>query len=342
VSASFAGRAAPKAGKAAMLLATLESELAINVLKKLDPHEVKMLLASAEEIGSVDADEVDPVIDEFELEFSSEPGIDAGSEQMLALLGKAYDADRMAAVLGHPVARKRENVWQKLTPGIETALVPYLLDQHEQVSAYVLSKLQPELAAKCMAMFPRTQKARLARRLLKIVEPLQQSVECLEDALLEDLFGKTETKPSQGKGILAAMINRLDRPQTVEMLEDLSASNASDMLELRKMIFMFEDLPQLKQNFRVKLMDRVPAELVIAALFGMDETFRAAILEAMSARSRRMVESELQGDTAEPRKDTAAARRKIAETAMQMAQKGEIELPNPDEKDETPGAVVAA
>jgi flagellar motor switch protein FliG len=325
-----------------MLLATLESSLAVDVLKKLEPNDVKALLASAANMGAVQADEVDPVIEEFAEAFSHEPNIEAGPEQMMALLGKAYDAERMAVILGHATTPRRENLWQKLTPGTEAALVPYLLDQHEQVSAYVLSKLQPELAARCMAMFPRTAKARIARRVLKIAEPLQQSVELLEDTLLEDLFGKTESKPSQGRGILAAMINRLDRPQTVEMLEDLSNTSASEMQELRKMIFMFEDLPQLKQNFRVKLMDRVPAEHVIAALYGMDDAFRIAILEAMSARSRRMVESELQGDTAEPRKDTVTARRKIAEIAMQMVQKGEIELPVADEIASVPPENVAA
>jgi flagellar motor switch protein FliG len=41
-----------------------------------------------------------------------------------------------------------------------------------------------------------------------------------------------------------------------------------------------------------------------------------------------MVESELQGDTSSPHKDTAQARRKIADIAIQMARGGDIEIPD--------------
>jgi flagellar motor switch protein FliG len=88
----------------------------------------------------------------------------------------------------------------------------------------------------------------------------------------------------------------------------------------------------------VKLIDRVPAELIIAALFGTEAGFREVLLSSMSARTRRMVESELQGDTSQPNKDTMSARRKIADIAILMAQKGELKLPDPNAGTAAPGA----
>jgi flagellar motor switch protein FliG len=93
---------------------------------------------------------------------------------------------------------------------------------------------------------------------------------------------------------------------------------------------MFEDVQLLDQKDRVRLIDRVPAELIIAALFGTEAGFREVLLSSMSARTRRMVESELQGDTSQPNKDTMPARRKIADIAILMAQKGELKLPDPE------------
>lgn len=334
--------------KAAILLATLESSLAINVLKKLDPEDVKALLETSEQLGTVTSDDVEPVIDEFSRDVSGPIGIAAGPAQLMALLESAFSADQISGILGRPLSRPLEDVWKKLTPGIETALVPYLLDQHEQVSTYVVSRLQPELAAKCMAMFPKGTRNRIARRLLKIADPYRAAAEAVQRVLLEDLFasGSQGKAASTGKGVLAALINKLDRSQTVEVLEDLAKSSPSDLAELRKLIFMFEDIPLLDQKNRMKLIDRAPTELIIPALFGMDDNFKGAVLEAMSARSKRMVESELQGDTTQPNKDTMAARRKIADMAIAMSQKGEIMLPEPEnaetKESAKPGPVGAA
>jgi flagellar motor switch protein FliG len=95
---------------------------------------------------------------------------------------------------------------------------------------------------------------------------------------------------------------------------------------------MFEDVQSLDQKDRMKLIDRVPTELIIAALFGTDASLREIILASMSARTKRMVESELQGDTSRPNNDTLSARRKIADIAILMAQKGELTLPDLDAK----------
>ncbi len=323
--------------KAAILLATLEDSLAVDLLKKFEPAEVKLLIESSKQLGILRNEDVEPVIQEFARDLSSEQGISAGLEQLIALLQSAFSAEQIAEFLDRPISRPRENVWKKLVPGLETTVVPYLLDQHEQVAAAVLSKLQPDLAARCMSLFPRSARNRIARRLLGIGDIYPPAFELMQDLLLEDLFAKGASslgKSSEGKGLLAALINKLERSQSLEVLDDLAKSNPSDMTALRKMIFMFEDIPQLAQKDRMKLIDRVPVELIIAALFGMEDEYRAAILSSMSARTKRMVESELQGDTSQPNKDTMAARRKIADMAISLAQKSEIDLPQANEGSE--------
>jgi flagellar motor switch protein FliG len=322
------------AEKAAILLATLDSTVAVNVLKKLDAEDVKALLETSAQIGPVTSEVIEPLVDEFARDVSTELGIMAGPQQLMALLESAYSADQISGMLGRPVKRPLEDVWKKLTPGMETTLVPYLLDQHEQVSAYVVSRLQPDLAAKCISMFPKGARNRIARRLLKISDVFPAASETVQRVLLEDLFATgSQSKAASGKGVLAAVINKLDRTQSMEVLEELAKSSPSDLAELRKLIFMFEDIPQMDLKNRMKFIDRVPAELIIASLFGMDDGFKAAILEAMSARTKRMVESELQGDTSQPNKDTMAARRKIADMAILMSQKGELDLPQPEDAD---------
>lgn len=324
-------------------MAALDDQLAVNLLKRLETADVKLLLEASASLKSLKNTDVAPVVDEFAKDVSDALGISAGPAQLMTLLESAFSGVEIAEILGRPRAVSRENVWKKLVPGKEMTVAPYLLDQHEQVSALVVSKMQPELAARCMATFPRSTRNRIARRMVNIGEAHGPSLELLEETLLNDLFSKSnqQNNSSEGRILLASVINKLDRAQSLEVLEDLGKSNPEELALLRKLIFMFEDIALLESKNRMKLIDRIPTELVIASLYGMDQEFRAMFLSAMSARTKRMVESELQGDTSQPTKDTMAARRKIADIAILMAQKDELMLPDPNAGSEAPAGDAA-
>jgi flagellar motor switch protein FliG len=108
------------------------------------------------------------------------------------------------------------------------------------------------------------------------------------------------------------------------------------------LIFMFDDLAGLEQRNRSKLLDRVPTEMLVAALLGMSQEFREAILQSLSARTRRMAESELPVDGGAPRNDTIEARRKIADMAVKLAKAGDISLQAAPEGSAAPDPTVKA
>jgi flagellar motor switch protein FliG len=97
------------------------------------------------------------------------------------------------------------------------------------------------------------------------------------------------------------------------------------------MLYSFEDLPRLTPAARTALMDQVPADKLVLALRGTDAAFQDVVLASLASRARRMVEAELASGDAGSARDVASARRAIAELALNMAAKGEIELDAPDE-----------
>jgi flagellar motor switch protein FliG len=242
--------------------------------------------------------------------------------------------------MGQEEAEAEDLVWPKFKPGTEKSLVPYLLDENEQTAAVVLSKLTSDLAARCIALLPRGSATRIVSRMLGLGEVSPAALRDLEEALREDFFGKSAAQDSGARvDRMAAVVNRLEREQSAQILEDVSKLKPEEVKSLRKLIFMFEDIEQLTQAHRLKLFDRVPTELVIPALFATEATFSESVLSSLGARARRMVESELQGDTSAPHKDTMQARRKIADIAIQMSRSGDIVLP---EKSDQPTEVKAA
>ena len=328
-------QARTRAEKVAILLAALENSVAVNLLKKLEPSDVKQIVEASGKLGSLNFADVNPLIEEFSSEFSEALGISAGSNQMASLMETAFSSAEVAQIMGREPVHEVDSVWPKFKLGAEVTLVPYLLDESEQAVAVILSKIMPELAARCIAIFPRGLSTRIISRMLNLSEIVPFAFTQIEDVLREDFFAvKTKEDKSIKIDKLAALVNRLDRQRSLDVLQDLAASNPDEMKLLRKLIFMFEDIENMAQSERLKLFDKVPTEIIISALFGTEPSFREAILSSMGARARRMVESELQGDTSKAKNETPGARRKIADTAIQMSRSGQLELPTATDQQE--------
>ena len=316
--------------KVAILLASLDNSLAVELLKKLGTDDVKHILESSASLGPLTYSDVEPLVDEFANEFADALGISDSRKQLMALLEAAFTSEEIATFLGRPSEKPSTFSWSRFTMGMETTLVPYLLDEHPQTAAYILSRLTPDLAARCIELLPGALRASVTARLLRIEDVKKPVLDVLEKVIQEDLFGERAAAAGGDDRLerLANIINRLDRAQADEIINDIIKINPEDGAALRKLIFMFEDIALLEGPHRAKLLDRVSTDLIIAALFGADAALREAILSSLSARTRRMVESELPQGESQPRKDTAECRRRIAEAAIQAAKNGDITLPD--------------
>jgi len=69
---------------------------------------------------------------------------------------------------------------------------------------------------------------------------------------------------------------------------------------------------------------------VILALDGAEAELRELVLSSLTARTRRMVESELSNGQSVAARDVEKARRAIGETVLDLAGRGEIELGSDD------------
>src|SRR5262249_42383508 len=98
--------------------------------------------------------------------------------------------------------------------------------------------------------------------------------------------------------------------------------------------FTFDDIIKLNPRGRTVLFDKIPTELIVLALKGTDSSFRDAILGSLAARARRIIESELANGGSTAQRDVLKARRTIADTALELASGGEIELGSSEDEDE--------
>jgi flagellar motor switch protein FliG len=172
------------------------------------------------------------------------------------------------------------------------------------------------------------------RRMLTMKPIRERPLKLLEEAFKEDLLYNTRNSGPTIHARLADIINKMDRKHMDEVLRDLEQHRPKEAEIVRSLLFTFDDVAKLNQTAMLALFDQVPPERTIAALNGADPYLRDLILEAVPARARRMIEQEIETGKKPLTKEINKARRAIADLALELMEKGVIELNSEDEAEE--------
>ncbi|MDT7998723.1 MULTISPECIES: FliG C-terminal domain-containing protein [Brucella] len=123
------------------------------------------------------------------------------------------------------------------------------------------------------------------------------------------------------------MFNQLDRSEMEELMASLQDLNRDDLNRIKAKLFTFEDIERLSQRARLLLFDEVQTEQIATALREADPKLQELVLSSLSARGRRMVESELSAEQGNiTSQNIAEARRIIARIAIDLSERGIITL----------------
>lgn len=315
--------------KVAILLLALGEKLGTQILQKFDAAEVKAIMSSAAAISRVEKQDLDLLVDDFAANFARALGLGTDFDAVKGMVERAFSPGELSRMLGGQILQAGEPVWRRFEEGMENTLVPYLLDEHPQTIAFILSQLEADFASRCLSMLPGDFRLTVARRLLKVQPVSQAAQKQVEQVLEEDLLARQDAGlEAEGRGRLAAMLNKIDRETSGEILAGVAAWKPEEAARLKRMIFSFEDIVKLAPQARSMLFDKLQPDQVVVALRGVDAALKEVVLSALGARARRMVEAELANDRGQRTREGDAARSAIVTQVLEMVQRGEIELPS--------------
>ncbi len=315
------------AEKVAALLLALDKPIAGRLLKRFDSLELRQVTRAASELGSVNSATIEKLIEDFAEQFSAGAELLGSAGEAESLLNGALGSEEAAEILSDVLGNSNKAMWDRLSAAPESALATYLLKEHPQTCAFVLSKLSSGTAAKIMAQTPRELRNSLMRRMLSPRPVMDPMMRLLERTLHEDLLlNVARNTGADTHSKIADIINKMERDQIEDVLTSLAEDRPKDAETLRGLLFTFEDIAKLSQKARTTVFDKVPADRVVLALKGTDPGFREMILSSMGARARRMVENELNTGGPAQQRDVLKARRAIADAVLEMAERNEIEI----------------
>jgi len=319
--------------KVAVLLLALGKTRAAKLLKKFDAEELKQLTRSAADLRPVGMSDLETLVEEFAQKFSNGVNFAGTVTEVKNLLSGVMTEEQFAEVLSDaPV--KEEPVWERVSALRTETLRGFLGKEHPQTVAFILARVDSELAASVIATFAADVRNGLLCRMIAIKAVSDDAVRAVEGAIREELLATSSQSAHVG---IADILNRLDRTQSAEVLKTLAEVRPDEAKALKSMLFTFEDVITLPPVTRTTLLDQVPIDRLVLALRGTEPDFQAIILSSLASRSRRMVEAELQGGATPSPREVAEARRGIVAIVLKMIAKGEIEL-DTDAGPDTAGA----
>lgn len=312
--------------KVGILLLALGKTKAAQLLRRLDPEELRLLTRSSSRLRPVSSDEVEELIEEFADSFTGGVSFAGGADEVKSLLADVMSADEIAQYMRDQPGESQP-VWEKLVPLRDNVLQALIMKEHPQTIAVILSRIDSNVGARLLRTLEPEFRHSLLRRMLGLKGVSDRAMSAIENGLREDLLATMLAAPNpETRKTIASILNKLDGSQANEILKSIAATRPEDANELKSMLFSFADLANLKPRARSLILEKVPTEQVVMALNGADPDLQEAVLSTLTARVRRMVEAELEAAPPARSRDVEEARRGIVATVLALMARGEITL----------------
>jgi len=312
--------------KAAVLLIALGADLSAKILKHFPEDEIEMLTQQISMLDNVPQEVQGAVLQEFmELTRARDYLMHGGYKYAREVLEKAVGPQRAEEIL-NKVAVAIQNVpFSNLRRTDARHLLNFIRDEHPQTIALIITHLVPEQAALILSALPPEKQSDIARRVAVTDRVSPEVVREVEKVLERKLSMVVQEDQAVG-GIktLVNILNRVDRSTEKTILEELETSDPDLADEIRKLMFVFEDIIKLHDTAIQRVLREVDSKDLAKAMRGANEEVNERIFKNMSKRAADMLREEIQFMGPVRLRDVEEAQQRIVQIIRRLDETGEI------------------
>ncbi len=315
--------------RAAILLLTLGETEAAEILKHLGAKDVQRLGRSMAELKNVSRDEVREVLGDFTTTIESQTSLGVANDEFVRKVLISALGEEKAASLMERISLGEQRKGLDALKWMDARRVADLVRlEHPQIIAIVLSYLETEHAAEVLGCLPEGMRSDLVMRVATL-DGIQPSALSELDDMMEKQFstlGSTKSSSMGGLRSAAEMVNLLDSSVGTSIMNDIGKADEGLSQKIQDLMFVFDDLLEIDDRGTQELLRQVPADKLLIALKGADETFKAKVFKNMSQRAAEMLKSDLEAKGPVRLSDVEAAQKEILLAARKLADEGTIQL----------------
>ena len=313
--------------KGAILLISLGPERSAEIFKHLKEEEIEDLTLEIANTRSVTPQIKEQVLEEFyqvclAQQYIAEGGIGYAKE----LLEKALGEEAANNVIGKLTASLQVKPFEFVRKTEASQLLNFIQDEHPQTIALILSYLNASQAALIVSALPPDRQADVAKRiaLMDRTSPdVVKEVERILETKLSSLVNQDYTVIG-GVDSVVEILNTVDRSTEKHIMETLEIDEPELADEIRKKMFVFEDILLLDDRAIQRVLRDVDNGDLAVALKSANEEVQNAIFNNLSKRLAVMIKEDMEFMGPVRMKDVEEAQQKIVNVIRRLEDSAEI------------------
>lgn len=313
--------------KAALLLISLGPEVAAAVYKNLTEEEVERLTLEISGVKKVEASVKDEIIEEFHniaiaQDYISQGGIGYAK----TVLEKALGKDHAQSIINRLTSSLQVRPFDFARRADPIQLFNFIQNEHPQTIALILSYLEAQQAGVILSSLPQEVQADIARRIATMDSTSPEVISEIE-AVLERKLSSTVTQDfteTGGVDAVVEVLNGVDRTTEKTILDALEIQDPELAEEIRKRMFVFEDIVTLDSRSIQRIIRECENEDLILSLKVSSEEVQEILYGNMSARMAESFKEEIDVMGPVRLRDVEEGQSRIVAIIRRLEESGEI------------------
>lgn len=313
--------------KAAVFLVTIGSEISSEIFKHLREDEIETLTFEIARLESVDSELRDMVLTEFQelmmaQDFITSGGIDYARE----LLEKSLGSQKAVDIINRLTSSLQVRPFDFIRRTDPTHLLNFIQQEHPQTIALILAYLEPQKAATILSNLSHEVQSDIAKRIATMDRTSPETLREVERVLEKKLSTISSEDYTAAGGVesVVEILNLVDRTTEKGIIENLEEEDPELAEEIKKRMFVFEDIVMLDDRSIQKVLREVDSAELAKALKSVDNEVQDKIFRNMSKRASQLLKEDMEYMGPIRMKDVEEAQQKIVSIIRKLEEAGEI------------------
>lgn len=314
--------------KAAMFVMGVGDPLSADLLRQLDPEELRRISSEISSLQAVAPEHMVSVFSEFETltgtgRFFAKGGVDCARR----LLEQAVGSESAQKLLDTPLLPEKPvkelEILQNAGP---QQLATFLRDESPQTIALVLSNMPPEQGGALLALLPAEIQPLVALRMASLDRISPDVFRRITEVIGSKLKALRQVSRSDGIRSLAGLLNHVDSSLADTILSSVEEENQTAAASVRDLMFVFEDLLAIDKEGMKAVLAKCDRKVLTTALKGTTAKIREHFTQCMSQRAAEMLAEDMEALGPVRIRDVHTAQQQLVAGVRQLLQQGTISV----------------
>ncbi|MDD2568463.1 MAG: flagellar motor switch protein FliG [Clostridia bacterium] len=313
--------------KAAAVIVALGAETASKVYKFLKEDEVEQLTFEVARLPQLQGKEMSVALNDFyQLCLTQKVITEGGMEYARNVLEKAYGSQMATSLLERVTRSLRTKAFEFIRKVDYKNLLAVIQNEHPQTIALILSYARADQAATIIAELPREYQIDVVERIANMDRTSPEIIKLVEKNL-ELKFStimSVDFMEFGGVNYIADIMNHMDRANEKYIFDELNQKDAKLSEEIRKKMFVFEDIIILDDMSIQRFLRDVDSKDLVFAIKGANQEVADLIFRNMSTRAAETIQSDLEYTHNVRLRDVEEAQQRIVAVIRRLESEGEL------------------